>query len=80
MTIRIRNNIHQIPELESVVMSESWTELEKIPVKAAKPTPPPKKPEEKKEEEKKEETKAETPETPPADEKMTGEAPKQEPA
>lgn len=66
LTIRIRNNIHQIPELESVVMSESWTELEKIPVKTAKPTPPPKKspkskkgtkPEEKKEEAKQEEAK-----------------------
>lgn len=48
LTIRVRNNIHQIPELESVVMCETWTELEKIPVKTAKPTPPPKKPEEKK--------------------------------
>lgn len=57
LTIRVRNNIHQIPELESVVMSESWTEQEKIPIKAAKPTPPPKKPEEKKEEAKKEEAK-----------------------
>lgn len=57
LTVRVRNNIHQIPELESVVMTESWTEIEKIPVKVAKPTPPPKKPEAKKEEAKKEEAK-----------------------
>ena len=75
LTIRIRNSIHQIPELESVAMTESWTESEKIPVKAGKPTPPPKKPEEKKEGEQKEETKAE--ET-PVDEK-DGAAPKEEP-
>jgi len=57
LTIRVRNSIHQIPELDTVVMSESWTEEEKIPVKAAKPAPPQKKPEEKKDEEKKEEAK-----------------------
>ena len=82
LTIRVRNNIHQIPELESVVMSESWTELEKIPVKPAKPTPPPKKPaapEEKKEEEKKEETKeGETPAAGGAEEEKDGGAPKEE--
>ena len=66
LTIRVRNNIHQIPELESVVMTESWTEEEKIPVKTAKPAPPQKKPEEKKEEEKKEEEKKEG-ETPAAE-------------
>ena len=40
LTVRVRNNIHQIPELESVVMTESWSEVEKIPIKAPKPTPP----------------------------------------
>lgn len=43
LTIRIRNNIHQIPELDKeggVTVTESWTEEEKIPV-----GPPPKKPE-----------------------------------
>jgi len=78
LTIRVRNNIHQIPELESVVMSETWTELEKIPIKAAKPTPPPKKPEEKKEEEKKEEAKeGETPAAGGAEEEKDGAAPKE---
>ena len=84
LTIRVRNNIHQIPELESVFMSESWTELEKIPVKPAKPAPAAKKapqPEEKKEEEKKEETKeGETPAAGGAEEEKDGAAPKQEPA
>jgi len=81
LTIRVRNNIHQIPELESVVMTESWTELEKIPVKPAKPTPPPKKPEEeeKKEEEKKEETKdGETPAADETEEKKEPEAAKEQ--
>ena len=84
LTIRIRNSIHQIPELESVVMAESWTELEKIPVKVAKPAAPAKKPEEKKEEEKKEEAKeGEAPAGEGAEEKKEkdGGAPKeQEPA
>lgn len=39
-------------------MTESWTELEKIPIKAPKPAPA-KKPEEKKPEEKKQEEKKE---------------------
>ena len=82
LTIRVRNNIHQIPELESVVMSESWTELEKIPIKVAKPAPA-KKPEEKKEEEKKEEKKEETkegeaPATGGAEEEKDGAAPPKE--
>ena len=56
LVIRVRNNVHQIPELEAVQMTESWTELEKIPIKAPKPAPA-KKPEEKKPEEKKPEEK-----------------------
>ena len=62
-------------------MTESWTELEKIPVKPAKPTPPPKKPEEeeKKEEEKKEETKdGETPAADETEEKKEPEAAKEQ--
>lgn len=65
LTVRVRNNIHQIPELESVVMTESWSEVEKIPVKAPKPAPVPPKKEEKKEEPKKEEAK--DGEAPPTD-------------
>ena len=50
LIISVRNNLHQIPELESVSMTESWTEIEKIPIAPAKKAAPAKKPEEKKEE------------------------------
>lgn len=71
LVIRVRNNVHQIPELESVQMTESWTELEKIPIKAPKPAPA-KKPEEKKQEEKKPEEKK--PEEKKPEEAKEGEA------
>jgi len=35
LTIRVKNNINQIPELEKVELTESWTEEEKIPVKTS---------------------------------------------
>ena len=41
LSIRVKNNINQIPELERVEMTEMWTEEEKIPVKTgAKPAAP----------------------------------------
>ena len=40
LIIRVRNNLHQIPELESVSMTESWTEIEKIPIAPAKKPAP----------------------------------------
>ena len=57
LTVRVRNGIHQIPELEGVIMTETWSETEKIPVKAAKPAPAPKKPAAKEEKAKKGEAK-----------------------
>ena len=33
MILRVSNNIHQIPLLESVELVEEWVEEEKIPVK-----------------------------------------------
>jgi len=40
LTVRVRNGIHQIPELEGVSMTETWTEIEKIPIKVAAPPAP----------------------------------------
>jgi len=40
LTVRVRNGIHQIPELEGVSMTESWTEIEKIAIKVTKPPAP----------------------------------------
>jgi hypothetical protein len=43
--LRVSNNIHQIPCLESAEIQEEWTEEEKIPVKKDVPAasqPPPK--------------------------------------
>ena len=80
LVIRVRNNVHQIPELESVSMTETWTETEKIPIKPAKPAPA-KKPEEKKKEEKKEEAKEGEPAaTGGAEEQKNGEAQPEQPA
>ncbi len=43
LSIRIKNNINQIPELDRVEMSELWTEEEQIPIKgASKPAAAPK--------------------------------------
>ena len=70
-TMRVTNNIHNIPQLDQVEFVQEWTEEEKIPIKV-QPSPPPKqeekKPEENKEgaeaapEEKKEEAKPAEPE------------------
>lgn len=38
--LRVSNNIHQIPCLESADLQEEWTEEEKIPVKRDVPAPP----------------------------------------
>ena len=38
--LRVSNNIHQIPQLESADLQEEWTEEEKIPVKKDVPAPP----------------------------------------
>jgi hypothetical protein len=38
--LRVSNNIHQIPGLESSELQEEWTEEEKIPVKKDVPAPP----------------------------------------
>lgn len=38
--LRVSNNIHQIPCLESSDMQEEWVEDEKIPVKKDIPAPP----------------------------------------
>lgn len=38
--LRVSNNIHQIPGLESSELQEEWTEEEKIPVKKDVPVPP----------------------------------------
>ena len=35
LAIRVKNNAHQIPELERVELTECWTEEEKIPIKTA---------------------------------------------
>ena len=35
LCIRVKNNVHGIPELEKVELTENWTEEEKIPVKTA---------------------------------------------
>lgn len=40
--LRVSNNIHQIPCLESADLQEEWTEEEKIPVKKDIVVPPPK--------------------------------------
>jgi hypothetical protein len=37
--LRVSNNIHQIPCLESVELTEEWTEEEKIAVKKDVPAP-----------------------------------------
>ena len=38
--LRVSNNIHQVPCLESSELHEEWTEEEKIPVKKDVPAPP----------------------------------------
>lgn len=38
--LRVSNNIHQIPGLESSELQEEWQEEEKIPVKKDVPAPP----------------------------------------
>jgi hypothetical protein len=38
--LRVSNNIHQIPQLESADLQEEWTEEEKIPIKKDAPPPP----------------------------------------
>jgi heat shock protein 4 len=38
--LRVSNNIHQIPILESSDLQEEWTEEEKIPIKKDVPAPP----------------------------------------
>ena len=44
LILRISNNIHQIPCLESVELQEEWVEEVKIPVKKDVPNPSPKPP------------------------------------
>lgn len=65
-TMRVNNNIHNVPVLEEVEFVQEWTEEEKIPIKAS-PPPAPAKDEKKKDEgkDKKEKEKpAETEEKP----------------
>ena len=40
LAIRVKNNVHQIPELERVELTECWTEEEKIPIKTGAATKP----------------------------------------
>lgn len=47
-TMRVTNDIHNIPRLDEVEFTEEWTEFEKIPVKASPITVPPPKEEAKK--------------------------------